>query len=426
MISLSPLSSMTVILSLIAMAFLALISRFYNKTWLEPGTFFLMIWFLFIIIPAIVTPENPIYLLGIWYIFSFSLSLLLGSLVWHHLEPDRRIDNELKAGDQLHSYTNTLFFWFGLFLFISIFGVVALVSFGINRYNLDTNIFSLSALPNLYYVDRDTGIFTLPWQVKGFMYFVYTASLLGGIIFRFLKDKRKLICLTPILIALFYGLILAVRSGLLLSIILWLAGWLGAKVLFKNYLFNFKTVMLAALSFMIFIMLFISVKWLRSGADDPFLIILLLDNARISLFGFISAFSTWVKDYQYAGLTFGANTLSGPLDLFGIIDREIGYYKENIFLAGKGYTNIYTAFRGLIEDFSIPGSLIIGFAIGVLARISFNKCCRSQFMWLIPLTLFYAFVLYSPIISLFNYNSVIMAWLITTVPLILIHKKLQL
>ena len=149
-----------------------------------------------------------------------------------------------------------------------------------------------------------------------------------------------------------------------------------------------------------------------------------LDDARISYFGHISAFSTWLNDYHYVGLTFGANTFSGPLDLLGLIKREIGFYKENIYLANGSYTNVFTIFRGLIDDFSIPGTLIIGFGIGVFARLAFNKCSYGHFMWMIPLTLYYSFVLYSPIISLFNYNSAIMAWVITAIPLVLIRKRL--
>ena len=40
-------------------------SWLYSSTWQEPGSFFLMVWFLFIEKPFIITPENPIYPFGI-------------------------------------------------------------------------------------------------------------------------------------------------------------------------------------------------------------------------------------------------------------------------------------------------------------------------------------------------------------------------
>jgi oligosaccharide repeat unit polymerase len=286
------------------------------------------------------------------------------------------------------------------------------------------NIFSLSTLPNLYYVDRDTGIFTIPWAVKGFMYFAYVASLSGGSAILFAKGKMKLICLLPLLIALLQGAILAVRSGFLISIVLWLSGWLAVKVLVNDLKFRPRIVAISLIGFSLFIFLFVSVKWLRSGADDPFLILYLLENVRIGMFGHISAFSTWMRDYHYTGLSFGSNTFSGPLDLIGIQEREIGYYKRDVFLSSSLYTNIYTVFRGLLQDFSIPGTLVVAFGLGMAARISFDRCLHGKFIWLIPLSLFYAFTMYSPIISIFNYTSVVMAWCIFFVVLLLLNKKL--
>ena len=406
------------------MVVMAMISWFFSRTWLEPGSFFLLVWVLYIVIPVLVAPENTIYIFGIWYIFSFSLAVLLGSAVWNKLEPVSRLDKALTTGARLDRYTNTLFNFTLIFILLSAIGVAVLLVAGIKRYNLVAELFSLSSLPNLFYVDRDTGIFKLPWQIKGFMYFTYTASLIGGLTFKLFQDKKKLFCLLPLFIAFLYGAALAARSGIILSVMLWLSGWLGSKVYLQDFKFRRRTVIFILLSFMIMIILFISIKWLRSGADDPFLIMVFLDNARISYFGHLSAFSTWLYNYHYVGLTFGANTFSGPLDWLGIIEREIGFYKENILLTNSVYTNIFTVFRGLIEDFSIPGTLIVGFGIGMLARLAFNRCSYGHFLWMIPLTLYYAFVLYSPIISLFNYNSAIMAWLITAIPLILIRKKL--
>ena len=419
------LASISTFTALIAMTGLAITGYYFHRTWLQPGNFFSLFWLLLTLIPLLIAPENPVYPFGIWYIFSFSLALLLGSLVWSFIDPNTRLGKALTvAGNKLDRYAKTLLQLTIVFITVSLIGVLLLLLYGINRYGLDMNIFSLSTLPNLYYVDRDTGIFTLPWAVKGFMYFVYVASLSGGSAILFAKGKMKLICLLPLLIALLQGTILAVRSGFLLSIVLWLSGWLAVKVLVNDLKFQPRTVVISLIGFSLFIFLFISVRWLRSGADDPFLILYLLENVRISMFGHISAFSTWMRDYHYTGLSFGLNTFSGPLDLIGIQMREIGYYKERVFLSSALYTNIYTVFRGLVQDFSIPGTLIIAFGSGMAARISFDRCLHGKFVWLIPLSLFYAFTMYSPIISIFNYNSIMMAWLIFFVFLSLLHKKL--
>ena len=424
--TLAPLALVSLITVLLAMIALAVVSRLYSRSWLEPGSFFLMVWFCFIVLPLIVAPENTIYPFSIWYIFSFAVAILLGSVVWNKVDPTTKLNKALTMVVPLDRYANIMLSFTFVFTAISMAGVVALIFFGLGRYNLIPDLFSLSSLPNLFYVDRDTGIFTLSWPVKGLMYLVYTAALLGGITYRLLQEWKRYFCLLPLLVALLYGLTLAVRSGIILSMILWFSGWCGAKVYMKDQTFKIKTVGLTAVSLIFFLFIFISVNWLRSDADESFLIMALLDNARITYFGHLTAFSTWINGYQYKSLAFGANTFSGPLDLLGLIDRKIGFYEENIYLSGRGYTNIFTFFRGLVEDFSIPGTLLVGFVIGLLARLVYNRCCYGQCLWLLPLTLFYAFILYSPIISIFNYNSAIMAWVITSIPLVLVHKRLLL
>ena len=107
--TLSPLALVSLITVLIAMLSLAVISRLYSRSWLEPGSFFLLVWVLYIFIPVLVAPENRIYPFGIWYIFSFSLAVLLGSLVWNKLEPVSRLDKALTTGARLDRYNNTLF-----------------------------------------------------------------------------------------------------------------------------------------------------------------------------------------------------------------------------------------------------------------------------------------------------------------------------
>jgi len=418
------LASISTFTALIAMTGLAITGYYFHRTWLQPGNFFSLFWLLLTLIPFLIAPENPAYPFGIWYIFSFTLALLLGSLVWPFIDPSTRLGKALTVAAKLDRYAKTLLQLLSVFIILSFMGVVLLLLYGINRYALDMNIFSLSTLPNLYYIDRNTGIFTIPWAVKGFMYFVYTASLLGGLTTRFAEGRMKLICLLPLLIGLLQGAILAVRSGLLISIVLWLSGWLAVKVLVNDLKFRPRTVVISLIGFSLFIFLFISVKWLRSGADDPFLILYLLENVRISMFGHISAFSTWMRDYHYTGLSFGSNTFSGPLDLIGIQEREIGYYKENVLLSSALYTNVFTVFRGLVQDFSIPGTLVVAFGSGMAASISFDRCLHGKFIWLIPLSLFYTFTMYSPIISIFNYSSVMMAWVIFFVVLSLLNKKL--
>ena len=85
-------------------------------------------------------------------------------------------------------------------------------------------------------------------------------------------------------------------------------------------------------------------------------------------------------------------------------------------------TNIYTALRGLIVDFTSFGALIICFIIGYFSQKIYNYVNGGMLMGLIPLSILYAFTIYSPIISIFHYNSIISSWIIVSIPFILSRK----
>ena len=75
------LSSIGTFTALIAMTGLTITGYYFHRTWVQPGNFFSLFWLLLTLIPLLIAPENPVYPFGVWYIFSFSLALLLGSLV---------------------------------------------------------------------------------------------------------------------------------------------------------------------------------------------------------------------------------------------------------------------------------------------------------------------------------------------------------
>ena len=85
-------------------------------------------------------------------------------------------------------------------------------------------------------------------------------------------------------------------------------------------------------------------------------------------------------------------------------------------------TNIFTAFRGIIYDFSIPGALVISFFTGFLGSIIYMKASSGKFVAMILLSMIYAFIFYSPLISIFHYNSILISWIIAFI-IFIINKK---
>ena len=105
------------------------------------------------------------------------------------------------------------------------------------------------------------------------------------------------------------------------------------------------------------------------------------------------------------------STFAGPMNLFGIIERDLGFY-DPIKINKTITTNIFTAFRGFVSDFSLIGSLIISFILGMYLQFVYQRKVDNCLSGIIPISIFYSFTLYSPLISIFHYNSIFFSWVL--------------
>jgi oligosaccharide repeat unit polymerase len=140
-------------------------------------------------------------------------------------------------------------------------------------------------------------------------------------------------------------------------------------------------------------------------------------------FGSLAAFSTWFHEYQKNQLTFGAYTFGGIFDSLGLQHREIGLYGAFVTLPGGEETNIYTVVRGVIEDFSLPGSVVLAFVLGLISGIVLSRPRRQLWLSILFGSAYYAFVLCSPLTSIFTYNGLVLAWLVAAAILRLYYKR---
>ena len=71
------------------------------------------------------------------------------------------------------------------------------------------------------------------------------------------------------------------------------------------------------------------------------------------------------------------STLAGPFNLFGFIERDLGFYQP-VNIGSDTSTNIFTAYRGLISDFTVIGSVIVIFFAGIYFQIVFEKKINTK------------------------------------------------
>ena len=262
-----------IIIPLISLGFIGIFNRIYLKSWLAPASIFSMLWFLLLSTTLFVAPGFPIYPFGVWYILAISVALTLGSLlVPKHILPDSEKYNTIEA-IKLFFFTrsNLILLVIAIFCLISIVGIFVLLLFGVKRYGLSFNIYSIISLPGQLYDDRDAGILLIPWYIRYLTYFIMPSSLLGGILVPFEKYPRKIICYLPIMLAILIGMVYTTRASILLSIILFISGLFSSYIILKNddiifssfrSFFNFALLLIFLLSSLIFL------KWLRGGGDS--------------------------------------------------------------------------------------------------------------------------------------------------------------
>ena len=144
---------------------------------------------------------------------------------------------------------------------------------------------------------------------------------------------------------------------------------------------------------------------------DTIIVDLLVDQVRAYFFGYLSAFSKWLSSNVEYSFNNGYITFAGPFNLIGLLERPLGFY-DSISITSGISTNIFTAFRGIITDFSIYGSILIAFMIGFFSQLIFQSNKKTTFLSIVPISMFYSFTLYSPLISIFHYNSIVFSWII--------------
>ena len=404
-------------LPLITLFSFTLVLKRLNSSWLAPPVFFSSLWSFFILVPFIFAPQYPINSYGLWIITLFVYGLGIGSFIGNNFCNNQIISN---ARILIKKTFKPLFFIVEGMIFLSLTGLILLFYFGLSRFNLSNSLIDLLLLPNQFSMDRYTEVVVMPTSIRLLMYFLFPASLTAGVVFRFVKKRwKKGVLFLPILLSIGYAFILTTRSTIILSLVLWFSGFFASRILKQDEKVNFfkiQSLLLTLFFGATFIGIFVLTAWLREAGGE-FIFSAMVENIRAYFFGYLSSFTQWAQNYNNDNLSMGLITFAGPADLMGLTDRGLGFYNE-ISILGESHTNIFTALRGIIHDYSIFGGFIFFLLLGLLSTLAYRKCMQNKILWIIPLSIFYAFTIYSPLISIFNYNSIIMAWVILAVSIL--------
>jgi hypothetical protein len=156
--------------------------------------------------------------------------------------------------------------------------------------------------------------------------------------------------------------------------------------------------------------LFVIIQAIREGGRKEDWIA----KARVATLSSPMSFSHWLRDdWLSVEPAWGARTLGGVYDQLGLAERQPGIWSDDLeFQVG---TNIYGAFRQVVEDVTLPGTIVLFAVLGMVCGLAYRRVLEGAVGWLPALAVFYALVLGSYFSNWMAYNSCLFGWVLFTV-----------
>lgn len=415
----------------------ALISRRLLHSWLHPAALLLLLWSCIFVSTSIFAPDYYFSLTGGGALLSLMWIFLVGGIIGSHQsgklnQPNKKI---ISLDFKVRYVSSMLILGIG-FGYVAV--AIILYTQGISISSL-TNIDMLATTAHEFSVARYEDSYRMPALARLMLSVNYVSVAISGIIVgagnSFYWNKRggvrKILLFMPLTPQIILSIIMTTRAQVLYEMIVWGSFFIAAAIFSKDTgihkLMQFKKLALLILVVFFVFVMFVSLQFLRGGITDFSRIWEILEHLRKWPFGSIAGFAIWFdSNAKISNLSFGAYTFAGLFDLVGIKSRETGLYIDYVDLGGGAYGNIYTAFRGLFEDFGIIGAYISLLVAGIIFGFCYESTKRTSNIKLLPLlALGYMGIFWSPIVSLYAYFSIVFNVLLVTIALILFSNAIQ-
>lgn len=410
---------------------ITIVARLDQGSWYAPGAFFALVWTVLVCVPLLLAPD-----IQVWPVALIAISIAVavfygGSIVGmgglgirvparHNVPPHDAVpDAEYQGGrivalPGLASLTviGSVAGCAGLFVLLNAegFGVADLLSGD-----------SFTMLARAFSIARYQYDYSPPALVRLLMMLLYAGGLFGGALFAIgSNSKKKWLGLLPFLPAAGFMAVLTTRTSVLYEIILWCSAYISVVIFVAGQcksLFTKSFVLKFLCGIPLAVMVSSLVLVTRYGEELDSFYALIWPRVRGDIVGHLPAFGEWLHGFLKEGQapTYGAYTFAGVFDALGIQARSLGMYEE-IVTVGQGdfafETNIYTVLRGLIQDFTLPGSLAVLFLLGFGSGKAYRAVISGASRVVPILATFYCFALWSHIVSFTAYNTLMLAYVL--------------
>ena len=382
--------------------------RTVTGTWLQPGSFFSLFWCFAGILPLILAPREPVGPNAVIWLIGAAVAVSLGGFVGNGGFKTRRLAHPPPATDR-----ELMIFGFALLLAIGL-GIGSNVAF-LNASSISLSdvldVEKLVVVSNQAYFQRyaETGAPPPPALSQALLPFVYLAPALGGILFELRQEKRwKLVGILSFAPAAAVTVLQTTKAALLFAIVLWLSSYFATRLRFgKLKVFTKGHLLVALVMGAMLTVFFFAVGLARLASTDVSLLNVVMLKLVTSAFGHMTVFSQWLAEYVHQPFdpSLGRVTLAGPLEMLGFSQRIPGLFDSLVELVAGETSNIYTAFRPLIQDFSIPGALAILTLLGFVGGVGFRLVAAGRWSAVPLLLAAYVTIFWTPITWFWIYNS---------------------
>jgi oligosaccharide repeat unit polymerase len=128
-----------------------------------------------------------------------------------------------------------------------------------------------------------------------------------------------------------------------------------------------------------------------------------------AFFGHVAAFSVWYQQFDYDKLELGFYNFGGIYSQLGLKERSVGIYSDSIFVSPSWDTNVYTVYRGILQDFNVF-SYALMLIVGMLTSWLYGRVRDSfDILGVIGLSMIYLYFFWAHVTSLLNYNIIVLS-----------------
>lgn len=395
---------------LIALVALAWIVRWLEGDWLAPGSFFVGYWTINLAFCYVAGPAFSVSPAAAAWVAAALASFAVGALMSRPLRP-RVVDVarvEMVKIEHLGGIRTSIALCTGL----GLAAVPAMLWWSGESLGAVFSPEGLLAIASDLTVRRYTGE-REPAVVSLLLAAIYLGALLAGTLgaSRYTSNRKytQVFVWLPLVPALAYSTVTTAKATIILTGFLWLAAFIVTSKLNRRFNINATFFAKFLASLLVASAVFTALQALRYDVELRDLLEL-APILQVYATGHLVAFSNWFDANWYSiDPKFGLILFAGVADFLEISPRVAGLYEEIVEIGGSS-SNVYTAFRAIIEDFGVAGALALLGLFGWFAAWSFKLARLGYSSALTGVVFAYSFMILSPITSVTTYNSLLLAF----------------